>query len=320
MMRLNIDQKTASVEAARMRVPEWHGKAAEMLPASAGTLLDGASKLSEDKLRVRGVSTSQDSSTYSHSGLMASGVHDDPITLDPQELNDWARRDVPVEEEPDCADWMVPAYEQFAHAEARANEYSRAGGSLLTSGGGAYMPSINNGKLAFKSEDADTVSDDGATIVTTDGSKTMSLDAPGASTFVTSEGLHWAVANNLQDQQWVGTLFSVQELVNNPSDPIGFPRVDGHSGPLFVGHEPSRPSILNRVSVTSRSDTAQTLQFKLRSSLDYNRVIRSFSQDIPKGKSTTDFRLLSIGISPMVMEIQPEDGTSVILDDYSVFP
>jgi len=54
--------------------------------------------------------------------------------------------------------------------------------------------------------------------------------------------------------------------------------------------------------------------------LNYNRVIRSFSQDIPQGKSTTDFRLLSIGINPMVMEIQPESGTSVILDDYSVFP
>jgi len=30
--------------------------------------------------------------------------------------------------------------------------------------------------------------------------------------------------------------------------------------------------------------------------------------------------LLSLGIDPMVMEIQPEDGTKTILTDYSVFP
>jgi len=148
----------------------------------------------------------------------------------------------------------------------------------------------------------------------------MSLGAPGAKTIVTEDGLHWAAATNFQNDQWVGSLFSVEELANNPDDSIGFPRVEGHTGPLFVGHEPSRPSILNRVTASIKSDTPQTLTFKLRSSKNYNRVIRTFEQTVDTGSNTVDFRLLSLGINPMVMEIQPEDGTKAILTDYSVFP
>lgn len=317
-MKLNTELDT--IESARMEVPDWDGRAMDTLPASSGTLLDKASTLSEDKLRVRGLSSNNESSNYNSSGLMSSGIQREPITLEPSELNQWATESIPVDEQ-DMADWMIPATQRFVHTKARANEYGRAGGSLSAAGGGAYLPPMDNGKVGFKAEPASDVSERGsATVVTVDGSNTMSIDAPGANTIITENGLHWGAATNFQEQEWVGALLSVEELANNPSDPIGFPRVEGHTGPLFVGHEPSRPSILNKVTATVKTDMAQTIKFKLRSSRDYTKAIREFDQDVKAGKNTVEFRLFSLGIDPMVMEIQPEDGTKTILTDYSVFP
>jgi hypothetical protein len=147
-----------------------------------------------------------------------------------------------------------------------------------------------------------------------------SISVPGAEPIITENSLNWAAGSNFQEQQWIGAGYSIEELTNNPSDPIGFPSVGGNTGPLFVGHEPSRPSLLNRASATIQSNQAQTVDFKLRSSRNYNNVIRSFSQDIPKGQSTTTYRVLALGIEPMALEINPQDGTQAVLTDYSVFP
>lgn len=319
-MKLNLDPKIEGAQVTRMRMPDWAGRASEMLPASAGTALDKASTLDDDTLRVRGVSTNQDSSSFNPSGLMSSGIYDEPITLDTTELSNWARRTTPVEEEPDVTDWMVPAKAQISHLKARAKEYDRAGSSLTVAAGDPYMPGVNNGQMAFKSERADSISDRGTATVITGNNENVSLDVPGATPVVTSNQLGWAVGTNLQSKQWVGGLMSVEEITNNPSSPIAFPAIEGNTGPLFVGHKPSRPSVLNRASVGIQSDQAQTLEFKLRSSRDYTREIRSFTQEVPKGKSTVNFRLLALGINPMVMEINPEDGTKAVLTDYSVFP
>jgi len=320
-MKFNIDRRSAGVEASRMKLPDWAGRAQKMLPGSAGTVIDKISGLDEDELRVRGLSTNQDSSSFDSSGLMGSGLYDEPVSLDSNTLRDWARGEVPVEDEPDCADWMVPVQAQVVHMKARANEYDRAGSSLSVAAGDPYVPGVSNGKMAFSSEEASTIQDRGtATIITADGRETMSLEAPGADTVITPNHLGWASATNFQEQQFAGTVMSVEELTNNPSEPIGFPKIEGNTGPLFVGHSPSRPSIINRTSVGIKSSTAQTLDFKLRSTRNYERVLRQFSQDVPKGKSTVDFRLLAAGISPMAMEINPEDGTKAVLTDYSVFP
>ena len=318
-MKLNINPRTAGAEATRMKLPDWAGRAQEMLPASAGTVLDGVSTLDDSTMRVRGVSASQDSSNFNPSGLMGSGIYDDPITLDVSELNNWARRTVPVEEEPDCTDWMVPAKAQITHLKARAKEYDRAGSSLTVAGGDPYQPGVNSGQMAFRSERADELQDRGTATVLV-GGESKSISVPGAETVITPNTLGWAAGTNFQEKQWVGALMSVEEITNNPSSPIAFPRIEGNTGPLFVGHKPSRPSILNRASVGIQSDSAQTLTFNLRSSQDYTRVIRSFEQEVPKGQSTVNFRLLALGINPMAMEIQPEDGTAAVLTDYSVFP
>lgn len=319
-MKLNIDPKIEGGQVTRMMMPDWAGRAQEMLPASAGTALDKLGTLDDETMRVRGVSTNQDNSTFNPSNLMGSGIYDEPITLDMTELSNWARRTTPVEDEPDVTDWMVPAKAQVSHLRARAKEYDRAGSSMTVASGDPYMPGVNNGQMAFKSERADTISDRGTATVLADGDRNVSLNVPGASTVVTPNQLGWAVGTNLQSKQWVGSLMSIGEITNNPSSPIGFPAIEGNTGPLFVGHKPSRPSILNRASVGIQSDQAQTVEFKLRSSRDYTREIRSFTQEVPKGQSTTNFRLLALGINPMVMEINPEDGTKAVLTDYSVFP
>lgn len=318
-MKLNQVPKVDGVQTSRMKLPDWAGRAKEMLPASSGTTLDKVSSMSPDTLRIRGVNVTEGSSSFNPSGLMGSGIYDDPITLDTSELNEWARTTTPVEDEPDVTDWMVPAKAQISHLKARAREYDRAGSSMTVAAGDPYMPGVNNGQLAFKSERGDTVSERGTAEIITGGDK-FDLEVPGSRPIVGKNLLGWGVGSNLQDKQWVGGLLSVEEITANPDSPIAFPTIEGETGPLFVGHVPSRPAILNRTSVGIMSSEPQTLEFKFRDTSDYTNEVRSFSQDIPKGQSTVSFRMLGLGIEPMVADIRTENGTKAVLTDYSVFP
>lgn len=319
-MKLNIDPTQVGAEGTRMKIPDWAGRAQEALPASSGTVMDKLSSSNEETTRIRGVKTKQDSSTFNPSGIMASGYHDHPVTLDPSEISNWAQDFVPVEDEPDVTDWMVAAQAHTVIMEARANEYNRAGSLMDVAAGDPFQPGVSTNSMAFKSVRGSQAEQQGEVdLVLANGDET-SISVPGAEPIITKNSLNWAVGSNFQEQQWVGAGYSVEELTNNPSDPIGFPTVAGNTGPLFVGHKPSRPSVLNRASVTIQSNQAQSVDFKLRSSRNYNRVIRSFSQDIPKGQSTTTYRVVALGIEPMALEINPQDGTQAVLTDYSVFP
>jgi len=319
-MRYNLDSKVNGIQSSRMRVPDWAGRATELLPSSAGTLLDKATNLDQDTLRIRGLSVSSQSSSFEPSGLMNSKLYDEPITLDNTQLMNWARRTTPVEDEPDVTDWMVPAKAAIAHLRARSREYGRAGSSLTVASGDPLTPGVHNGQMSFLSERGDTVSDRGTGKIKLSSGNVREFEVPGNETIVEPNLLGWAAGYELLEKQWIGSLLSVEELTNNPSSPIGFPNLRGNTGPLFVGHNPSRPSIINRVSATFQSDSAQTVNFKLRDTRDYTRVINTFSKDIPKGESTLNFRVLALGINPMVAEIQPEDGTKTVLKNYSVNP
>lgn len=319
-MKYNIREKGRSrVQATRMKLPDWAGRARELIPAGRGTLPDKITSLGDDTLRVRALSSNKESDEFSPSALMGSGIYDDPVTLDYTELSDWARETTPVEDEPDVTDWMVPAKAQVSHLRARAREYDRAGSSLTVASGDPFTPGVNNGQIAFKSERGTTISDKGeATVVA--GDDEIAVRAPGSETIVTPDVLGWSSATDIQDKQWVGSLMSVEEITNNPSRPIAFPRIGEDTGPMFVGHRPSRPSVLNRTSVSFESDTEQTVTFRLRNSQDYTKINTEFTQTIPKGSSVVNFRLLALGINPMVAEIQPENKTKTVLTDYTVYP
>lgn len=318
-MRYNIDPKIGRGQSTRMKVPDWAGRAKEMLPASSGTLLDQVSELGDDTLRVRGVSNTDEGAEFNPTGLMGSGIYDEPMTLDYSQLSNWARDTTPVEDEPDVTDWMVPAKAQVSHLKARAREYDRAGSSMVVTSGDPFVPGVNNGQLRFKSERGNTVSGAGeATVVA--GDRETQIPAPGGSTVITPNTLGWATASDIQEKQWVGSIMSIEELTNNPSSPIAFPNIAGNTGPVFVGHNPSRPSILNRVTVGIQSDSDQTINFRLRDSQDYTNINAEFSQQVSKGSNVITFRLLALGINPMAAEIQPEDGTKAVLTDYTVFP
>jgi hypothetical protein len=318
-MKYNFDTTRRGVQASTMEVPEWAGRAEEVLPGSSGTIADTVSSSGEDTLRVRGVNTKQDSSSYNPSGLMSSEMKGEPITTDPSRHSAWAQDGIPIEE-PDMTEWMVPATTQTVMVQAMKNEYGRAGGMMSVNADGIQKPGVSSKTASFIGEKASDIDSAGeAHLVFKDGSK-ATVTAPGAEPIITEDSLNYASVSNLQEDIAVGTIYSVQELANNPSEPIRFPTISGNTGPLFVGHEPSRPSVLNRGSVTLHSNEAQVVNFKLRSSRDYTRVIRSFSQEVPKGKSTTTFRAIALGVEPMVAEINPEDGSQAVLTDYSVFP
>lgn len=318
-MKHNLKTKVDGIDSTVMKVPNWAGRAKEMLPASTGTVLDKASTMAGETTRIRGVSVSSESSEFKPSGIMGSGIYDEPLTLDSSRIMDWARETTPVEDEPDVTDWMVPAKAYVATLKARSNEYDRAGSSLSVAAGDPFTPGVTNSQLSFKSERGQAIEEKGnGTVVA--GGEEFEVPAGGNTTIVNPNILGWAAATDIQDKQWVGSLMSVEELTNSPSEPIGFPSIGNNTGPLFVGHDQTRPSIINRVSVGIQSNEEQTVQFKFRDSSDYTRQLSSFSQDVPKGQSTLTFRVASLSLEPMVAEIKPEDGTQAVLTDYSVFP
>jgi hypothetical protein len=318
-MRYNIQSKQDRVNSTRMKVPSTLNRAKQALPTSSGTLAETAGKLAGDATRVRGVTVSSEVESYEPSGLMGSGIYDEPLTTDPSQIMSWARETTPVEDEPDVTDWMVPAKAYVATLKARANEYARAGSAMTVAAGDPYTPGLKNGQMAFKSEKGQTVSENGeANIIA--GDRNYSISAPGNEVIADKNLLGWAAASDIQNKQWVGSLMSVEELTNNPGQPIGFPSIGNNTGPLFMGHAPSRPSIFHRVSLGIQSSTSQNLEFKLRSSQDYSVVLNSFSKSVPKGKSTMNFRVFAPTLNPLVTEINPEDGTQAVLTEYSVNP
>jgi hypothetical protein len=319
-MKYNFAPKDRNIAASRMKVPDWSGRAQSILPCSSGSVASRIADLDRSTLRVRGFELTEESTQFEETGLMHSRLYDEPVTLNYSDLSNWARETTPVEDEPDVTDWMVPAKAAIAHLKARSNEYSRTGSVMTVASGDPFTPGVHNGQMTFKSERGKTVSDRGTSKLMLSGSKEVEVPTPGNTTVVEPNLLGWAAGYGIQEKQWIGSLMSIEELTNNPSKPIGFPNLQGNSGPLFVGHAPSRPSIINRVSVGIKSDSSQSLTFKLRDSRDYTRVLSEFNQTIPKGKSRLNFRTIAFGLSPMVAEIQPEDGTNTILTEYSVNP
>jgi len=318
-MKYNIQTKVDGIDSSMMRVPEWSGTVQNLMPASSGTIPDNITDIADDTNRIRGISVASESSEFNPSGLMGSGIYDEPLSTDPSKLMSWARETTPVEEEPDVTDWMVPAKAYVATLKARSNEYKRAGSSLSVAAGDPFTPGVSNSQMGFKSERGQTISENGSGTVIAGGNE---FDVPinGNTEIVTPNMLGWAAATDIQDKQWVGSLMSVEDITLDPSQPIAFPSISGQTGPLFVGHSQSRPSLISRVSVGVQSSQKQTLQFKFRNSSDYTTVMNSFSKDVPKGKSTLSFRMISLSLEPMAAEIMPEDGTQAVLTDYSVRP
>jgi|APHM01.1.fsa_nt_gi hypothetical protein len=252
---------------------------------------------------------------------MKSGIHDnEPRTLSPSKLTNWARQYIPVEEEPDCADWMVSAQAAVSTLKARSREYGRAGSMMNVAAGDPFTPGVNNGQMAFKSERGDNISNRGTAQIQLATNDTAEVKVPGSTKIVRPDFLGWGAGTEILQKQWTGSLMSIEELTANPSSPIGFANIGGETAPMFLGHVPSRPSVINRVSMGIQSSQQQTLDIKMRDSKNYTRVLNSFNVDVPKGSSRINFRTISLSLSPMVTDISPQNGTQTVLTDYSVSP
>lgn len=319
-MRYNFDTKRDGIDTTVLPMPDYVGRLGESIPSRSGTVTQRISDIGKDNLRVRGITSTQDDQNFSPDGLMGSQIYDEPTTLDASEMTNWARRTTPVESEPDVTDWMVSAKAAVATLKARSNEYGRAGSMMNVAAGDPFTPGVTNGQMSFRSERGTAISDRGSAQIKLATNDIEEISVPGSSSIVRPDFLGWAAGTEILERQWTGSLMSIEELTANPSSPIGFTNIGGETAPMFLGHVPSRPSILNRVSMGIQSDQKQTLGIKLRDSGNYTRVLNSFNIDVPKGTSTVNFRTLSLSLSPMVAEIQPQNGTQTVLTDYSVAP
>jgi hypothetical protein len=318
-MKVNHKPKVADVESSVMELPDWYDTASDLVLANSGNLVNKLSSLSQETIRVRGMSSTQVASDYDEGNLMGSDLYDEPVTLNPSEQMSWARRTTPLDE-PDVTDWMVPAKAAVASLKARSREYSRAGSSMIVGVSDPFTPGLNNGPMIFESITGSQVSDNGAASVKFPDSDSIDIPAPGAKSIIKENLLGWGAALDLQDRQWVGALTRVEELSVNPSDEIGFPNIQGITSPLFIGHRPRRPALLNDVSMGFKSNIEQEVKINLRSVSDYTNVLSEVTRTIPKGKSNVNFRLFGLGVPPMVAEITPENESQTILTNYDVRP
>jgi len=257
--------------------------------------------------------------------LMTSQYFGEPLFDRPSALFDHFKNEIPFDE-PDVVEWMLYATANNAWNLARASEYERSGSLFIAKSDDPYIPGLRIEDIYFRSETGTTVAERGyAVVVTPNGN--IDVPVPGKKTIITPNLLGWASVSVAYYYQWVGTLIKFKDLTKNPESRIGFPisfGVDGKSymvGPLFIVHEPSRRAFRNVVQMSITSDKPQTVTLTFRDVNDYTISYATLRLNVQSGQNEVQFKIRSLfGVPPMVVEIQPEDNTTTVLDYYKVFP
>jgi|APHM01.1.fsa_nt_gi hypothetical protein len=212
-MKYNFDTKRDGIDTTVMQLPDYVDMVKESIPSRSGTVVNRLADIGKDNLKVRGITSTQDNADFNPSGLMGSGIYDnEPRSLSPSELTNWARGYIPVEEEPDCADWMVSAQAAVTTLKARSREYGRAGSMMNVAAGDPFTPGVNNGQMAFQSERGTAISDRGTAQIQLATNDIAEVSVPGSSKIVRPDFLGWASGTEILERQWTGSLMSIEDL------------------------------------------------------------------------------------------------------------
>jgi len=316
--RFNFRTKENGAISTRAELPNWSRRFSTLGRGSTGKFRQSFGRSLNNTATIRNVSTSR-TGEYDESDIMSSGIHREPATLDYSMQERFFRDTVPVDDEPDVLDWMLPASSMLAHMSARANEYNKAGSNMAIATGDPKSPGVSLDNISFRADTGATVAGNGNAILNTPNG-TVDVPVPGSTSIVQPNVLGWAAAPQAFNFQWLGAISKVRGLTINPSSTIGFPNVSGLAGPVYLQHQPSRNALRNDVTLDMSSSKSQTVTVTYRDVADYTNVITTASLSVPEGRSTSSLRLLGLGLPPMVAEIQPEDQARTQLHNYSVVP
>lgn len=240
-----------------------------------------------------------------------------PLTMDYNTIESFARATSPIEA-PDITEWMMSAHACQLIIEGMEQEYGRAGSSVVGDSDDPYIPGLAVSDVSFRSERGTTITERGnAQVVTPRGN--YNVPVPGKAAGIFSDHLSWGAVLEAWRVQWTACLLKWQNLTTNPQRRIRFGNFRGLVAPQFIAHELDKPLPINFVKMNISSNTSQTLVVRYRETSDYTQTITTVRPSLASGQNEVTFNLIILPYVPkMVVEIQPEDDTNVILDSYSV--
>ena len=257
---------------------------------------------------------------FSEIGLgRALGFEDAPETMDWDAILSWVKDIAPIEEE-QITEWMQTAAAANVICSRFMDEYKRAGSLVIAKSGDPYIPGVKAEDLEFVPEKGMTVANRGYGVVSTPVGN-FNVPVPGKAMGVFKNILAWGAVLESFLVQWTGVLMKFRELVTNPQNRISFPSFKGLTAPLFLTHSSSIPAPVNLAEFSISTDKPQTVVLRARNVDDYRDVLFEDKIKLQKGQNIVYSPIFGFPVVPaMVIELQPEDNTSTILDYWTAYP
>lgn len=221
----------------------------------------------------------------------------------------------------EIVEWMQISGAENAVLQARAQEYNRLGSEIATKSGDPYLPGVSVQDVYFPSRTrgADVRSLGYAIASTPRGD--FRVPALGKSSGVFRDLISWGSAPKLYTGQWVGNLIKWISLAETPiRQTVGFYKDSkGNAAPNFFVQQPTRPALTVTVRQRISSDKEQTIGINFRDPTNYANVMGSKSVAVATGENEVVYSLSAFPyVPPTVAELQPQDGTSTKLEEYTV--
>jgi len=240
-------------------------------------------------------------------------------TLDPMDIFPYIKSEAPVDGT-EIVEWMHYAAAENVVMMARIQEYNRLGSEMSGKSGDSYIPGVVVQDCRFASQRGSTIRHQGYGIVRTPrGDFNVPNLKKKAGIF--KDLITWGSISVTYAIQWVGNLLKWISLAETPiRDTVGFYKDGrGNVAPNFFVQQPPRPKLTVTVRQKYSTNKSQTLNLNFRSPSDYTNVVGSKSVDIPSGTSEITYTVTAFPfVPPLVAEIQPQDGTSIKLEEYVV--
>jgi len=252
-------------------------------------------------------------------GLSRSRVFPEfPIEVETEAILPMVREYAPIDGV-EVVEWMQECAADNAILDSIMADYERAGSRVYSRSGDPAAPGVRVHDTYFPSVPGRTVASRGYAVLATPYGN-FNVPSRGKLALTMKDFLGWGAAPWVGSYQWRGIIMRWVELASAPiKDRGGVLNSTGLVAPQFF-YVSTKMLPMATMTLGLSSDKDQTVVVTGRDTADYGKVNFSIDVGIPAGQSETTIRLFSVPMRPFVMEIQPSDGTSTVLDSLSVFP
>lgn len=244
-----------------------------------------------------------------------------PVSINSAVARETVRKEAPIDGR-EVVNWMHYAAADIAVFDGATEEYNRLGSELLSTSGDPYIPGVRVGNLSGVSVKGFNVRNQGyGEVETPDGS--FRVPNGGKAIFARGNTLAWGAIPQCWDVQWILTLLHWRDLAKAPiSQRVRFPSSYGLVAPNFFSISTRIPAPMATLRVGLTSDKPQTMTLRGRGVKGaFQDVLLEDSVNVEAGESEVVYNVFGFPLTPaFTLELQPQDGTSTILDYLEAFP